>query len=117
MEFSKRAFVALIVCVNVCVSVCTVDTVSLSSSFLPFVTATVSNEAAVMANRSWVYNHWSEKAVMQRPTPPSAAEQTASLTNCPHTQQGLVNWHDASTWGVTGGPQPGQNITLPMLQC
>jgi hypothetical protein len=53
----------------------------------------------------------SELVVLPRPNP---ALDPNPRTDCPHLQSGLLNWHDAATWGSAGVPSPNDAvITLP----
>ena len=58
----------------------------------PFISAAIANEIVII------------------PDPPRPS--TSSRSNCPHLDNGLLDWHRRSTWG---GPIPktGANVTLP----
>lgn len=79
-------------------------TTTLSSSLTP----TPSNSNPLTSG------HWSETANLKGYRPPVASIiSNPPQTDCPHSQSGLKNWHDASTWGGAGVPGNGANVNIP----
>ena len=45
--------------------------------------------------------------------PPEPPPSGTPRTNCPHSAQGLSNWHDVRTWASSNVPAAGAAVTLP----
>jgi hypothetical protein len=91
-----------------CANPSTVDSFSGLPQSPIFPTAYLPNAAT----GGFITDHWSEKAIMERP-PKISPLANPSLTNCPHLQSGLSNWHDPNTWGGIV-PTGNKDVNVPV---